>query len=506
MFLSVYRPRSLEECEEISCRVRPSAGKQIDKGPDGSDDFPMEKVVSSVIKVTNAGASEGGLKRGLGFKESLSIVVGTIIGTGIFMKSGIMSQTVGSPGVVLLAWLVGGLLSLAGALTYAELGSLFPKAGGEFTYLRETYGELLAFLYGWMRFWIGTPGSIAAYAVGAATFLAALFGGFSETTLIAVSIAFVVTFTLVNCLSVKSGGTVQVFMTALKILMIATIVFGCFFLSGGSSHGFATPADWSWRGWSAFGTAMVAALWAYDGWNNLPMAAGEVRDAQKVVPKALVVGTLIILLIYGALNIAYFYALPFGEILSARSPLNSGANVLPVATKAAQTFLGAGGIAFLSFAFAISALGAMNGSILTGARVPYAMAQEKLFFKQLAYVSPKSHSPVVAILIQGTWACLLAVSGRFDQLTDYVIFGSWMFYALCAAAVIILRVKRPNLERGYRTPGYPFVPIVFVIVAVCLLVNTLITSPRESGIGLLIIGVGIPVYWFAFRKQKQVPR
>jgi APA family basic amino acid/polyamine antiporter len=446
--------------------------------------------------------SEGGLKRGLGFKESLSIVVGTIIGTGIFMKSGIMSQTVGSPGIVLLAWMVGGLLSLAGALTYAELGSLFPKAGGEFTYLRETYGELLAFLYGWMRFWIGTPGSIAAYAVGSATFLAALFGGFSETTLVGVSLLFVTVFTLVNCMSVKSGGRVQVFMTALKVLMIVTIIFGCFFLSGGSSHGFSAPDGWSWRGWSAFGSAMVAALWAYDGWNNLPMASGEVHDAQKNVPKALVVGTLIILCIYGLLNVAYFYALPFGEVLSARSPLNSGAGALPVATKAAQTFLGVGGLAFLSIAFTVSALGAMNGSILTGARVPYAMAKEKLFFKQLAYVSQKSHSPVVAILIQGAWACVLAVSGQFDQLTDYVIFGSWMFYALCAAAVIVLRVKRPELVRGYKTPGYPVVPVVFVLVALCLLANTLMTSPRESGIGLLIIGVGVPVYWFAFRKQR----
>jgi APA family basic amino acid/polyamine antiporter len=148
-------------------------------------------------------------------------------------------------------------------------------------------------------------------------------------------------------------------------------------------------------------------------------------------------------------------------------------------------------------------LGAMNGSILTGARVPFAMAREKLFFKQLGYVSPQSHSPVVAILIQGAWACVLALSGKFDQLTDYVIFGSWMFYSLCAAAVIVLRVRKPDLVRGYKTPGYPFVPIIFIVVALCLLVNTLITSPRESGIGLIIIGVGVPVYWFAFRKQKR---
>lgn len=447
--------------------------------------------------------SEGGLKRGLGFKESLAIVVGTIIGTGVFMKSGLMSQTLGSPATVLIAWIVGGVLSLAGALTYGELGSLFPKAGGEFTYLQETYGDLPAFLYGWMRFWIGTPGSIAAYAVGAATFLAALFGGFTDSTIAWLSVAFVVVFTLVNCLSVKSGGAVQVFMTVLKILMIATIVFGCFFLSGGSAAGFATPTDWSWKGLSAFGTALVAALWAYDGWNNLPMAAGEVRDAQRNVPRALVIGMIIILLVYLALNASYFFALPFGEVLTARSPLNETASALPVATKAAQTFLGLKGIGFLSLAFAISALGAMNGSILTGGRVPFAMAEQGIFFKQLAYISPKSRSPIVAILAQGFWACVLALSGRFDQLTDYVIFGSWIFYALCAAAVIVLRVKRPELKRGYLTPGYPVVPVVFVVVALCLLANTLITMPKESGYGLLIILVGVPVYWFAFRRRRQ---
>ena len=174
---------------------------------------------------------------------------------------------------------------------------------------------------------------------------------------------------------------------------------------------------------------------------------------------------------------------------------------MPVATKAAQTFLGVGGIGFLSVAFVISALGAMNGSILTGARVPFAMAKEKLFFKGLGYVSPKTHSPIVAIIVQGFWACVLALSGTFDQLTDYVVFGSWVFYAMCAAAVVVLRMKRPDLPRGYKVPGYPVVPIVFVIVALCLLANTLITSPRESGIGLVIICLGIPVYWFVFRTK-----
>ncbi|RYZ69936.1 MAG: amino acid permease, partial [Proteobacteria bacterium] len=357
-----------------------------------------------------------------------------------------------------------------------------------------------AFLYGWMRFWIGSPGSIAAYAVGAATFLSPLYGGFSDATLTTLAIIFILIFSAVNCLNVSWGGKLQVVMTALKVLMIAIIVFGCFFLSGGSSAGFQAPGDWKWLGWSAFGSATIAALWAYDGWNNLPMASGEVRDAQRNVPRALAIGTVLILLIYGAINTAYFYALPFGDILSASSPSTKGA--MPVATKAAQTFLGTGGILFLSVAFVISALGAMNGSILTSARVPFAMAKEKLFFPQLGYVSPKTNSPITAIVVQCFWSCILALSGSFDQLTDYVVFGSWVFYALCAGAVIVLRIKRPELKRAYKVPGYPVIPILFILVALALLGNTLVTSPRESGIGLLIIGVGLPVYWLAFRKGR----
>ncbi|HVK59978.1 MAG TPA: amino acid permease [Bdellovibrionales bacterium] len=442
------------------------------------------------------------MTRCLGFRESLALVIGTIIGTGIFMKTAVMSQTVGSPSMVLYAWIFGGLLSLAGALTYAELGSLFPKAGGEFVYLRETYGPLPSFLYGWMRFWIGSPGSIAAYAVGAATFLSPLFNGFDDATRILVAIGFVLAFSFVNCLNVTWGGRVQVIMTALKVLMIGTIVAGCFFLTDGGAGSFATPTDWEWKGWSAFGAAVIAALWAYDGWNNLPMASGEVKDAQKNVPKALIWGTLLILVIYGAVNLAYFHALPFEEVLSSNSPSNRSA--LPVATKAAQMFLGVGGVVFLSVAFVISALGAMNGSILTAARVPYAMAKDGVFFNGLAYLHPVTKSPIVAIVVQAVWACVLAISGTFDQLTDYVVFGSWVFYALCAAAVIVLRVKKPEAERAYRVPLYPIVPVVFVAVAIWLLLNTLIMSPRESGIGLLIIGCGVPAYWFFFRAKKVV--
>lgn len=444
------------------------------------------------------------LNQGLGLKEAIAVVVGTIIGTGVFLKTGIMAQTVGSAWVVMLAWIVAGFLSLAGALTYAELGGLFPKAGGEFVYLREAYGNVVGFLYGWMRFWIGSPGSIAAYAVGAATFLGGFIHYENPQSKTIMALLFILTFTLLNCLNVKFGGRLQTLLTALKVLMLAVIAFGIFFFTKGSFSDIQTSSSaGEWAGWSAFGTAMLAALWAYDGWNNLPMVAGEVRNGQRNVPLALALGTLSILVIYGLVNLSYFYALPFSEILSASSKLNPDA--LPVATKAASTFLGSAGVGFLSIAFVISALGAMNGSILTGARVPYAMATEKLFFAKLGEVHPRTHVPMYSVLIQGVWACVLAMSGTFDQLTDYVVFSSWLFYALCGASVWIFRKKLPNQPRPYKVLWYPVLPIVFIVCASLLLINTLWTSPHESLFGLLIIGLGLPAYWFLFRGRESRP-
>lgn len=436
------------------------------------------------------------LSQGLGLHECVALVVGTIIGTGVFLKTGIMTQTVQSPSVVMMAWVVAGLLSLAGALTYAELGALFPRAGGEYVYLQKTYGNAVGFLYGWMRFWIGSPGSIAAYAVGAATFLGALANYSSDATRITVAISFVTGFTLINCLAVKFGGGVQVFLTALKVLMIAGLIFGALFLSQGSFENFNLAHEFA--GMSAFGTAMLAALWAFDGWNNLGMASGEVKDPQKNIPRALIFGVLSCIAIYCLVNLAYFVALPVSEILTSNS--KNFPQALPVATKAVKTFLGDQGLTLLSVAFVISALGAMNGSILTSARVPYAMAEAGSFPKIFSYLHSKTQTPITSILFQGLIASLLAASGTFDQLTDYVVFSSWLFYALNGFAVILLRRRMPDAHRVYKVPLYPALPIVFVTLSGLLLLNTLITSPMESGIGLLIIGLGLPIYLLLYKK------
>lgn len=443
------------------------------------------------------------LVRGLGLIDATSLVIGSIIGTGIFLKTPIMAQTVGSPFYVLLAWLVAGLLSCAGALAYAELGGMFHQTGGEYVYLKEAYGPLPSFLYGWQRFWIGSPGTIAAYSVGAATFLCALSPMGFIGGKVGLAVAFVIFFSLLNCLAVTFGGKVQSVLTFIKVFLVVAIIAGILFASGsGGWFNLSSPVGGgTWPGFSAFGVAMLAALWAYDGWNNLPMVSGEVKNPQRNIPLSLIIGILLILLIYMLANLAYFYALPFAEILNANSTAYPSA--LPVATKAAQTFLGSIAITVLSIAFAISALGAMNGSILASARVPFAMAEDSLFPKWLANINSKTRVPILSVLVQCFWSCILAMSGTFDQLTDYVVFASWIFYAAATFGVIIFRRKFPDMPRPYKTVGYPVVPIIFIGASLFLLVNTLITSPKQSGIGLIIILAGLPVYfYFHYWKKK----
>lgn len=444
------------------------------------------------------------LSRGLGLKEAMSLVVGTVIGTGVFLKAAIMSQTVGSPAWVLLAWVVAGVLSLVGAFCYAELGSLFPQAGGEYVFLKKSYGDLPAFLFGWMRFCIGSPGSIAAYAVGSATFLKGALGPATQGYETMIALGFILLFTILNCFSVTTGGKIQAFITALKVVMILGLALAIFTVgsAAGSWSNFTPPTGGEWQGWSLFGTAMLAALWAYDGWNNMPMAAGEVKNPEKNVPLALVLGMLGILGIYLFINLAYFYALPFGEILASSSKLHPEAP--PVATRAAMSVLGDSAAFALSIAFVVSALGAMNGSILTGARVPYAMACDGLFPAKLANLSVGAKAPVAAVLVQGVISMLLALSGSFDQLTDYVVFSAWIFYALVAFSVIRFRRSHAGTPRSFRVPFFPALPLLFVVASLLLLVNTLVTSPKESGTGLVLILLGVPVY-LLFKRNNAAP-
>jgi basic amino acid/polyamine antiporter, APA family len=453
------------------------------------------------------------LVRGLTATDTTALVVGTVIGTGVFLKTAVMAQDVGTPALVLAAWVAAGLLSLAGALTYAELGAMLPHAGGEYVYLRHAYGQTAAFMFGWMRFVVGGTGSIAILGTGFATFLSAVFPlttvwasaefkllgqtiNWRFGTLQLVAVAAILTFSAVNCLAVAFGGKVQSALTVLKIAGIAVVVGGVFFLSEGATWAhLATPAGApQWTGVSAFGTAMLAALWAYDGWNNMPMAAGEVKEPGRNIPLALIVGMIVVTLIYCLANLAYFYALPFDEVVTSSSTKYRDA--LPVATKAAQTFLGDWGGRVVTIAFILSAMGALNGSILSNGRVPYAMARDGVFFSKMAELNVNTRVPVWSIMVQAAWACVLALSGTFDQLTDYVIFASWIFYGLTTSAVFMLRRKLADTPRPYRTLGYPVVPLVFVLVAFWLVVNTLFARPVESVAGLVLIALGLPIYFY----------
>ena len=459
------------------------------------------------------------LVRGLTLTGTTALVVGTVIGTGVFIKSAIMAQDAGSPLLVLAAWVAAGLLSLAGALTYAELGAMLPHAGGEYVYLRRSYGELAAFLFGWMRFAVAGSGSIAILGVGFATFLSAIVPlgtvwsqttyGFLGRTMHwqfgatqVVAIAAILLFAVVNCLTVVVGGRVQTALTILKVGGIGVVVLGIAVLSttGDWAH-LAAPSggDANRGGVAAFGLAMLAALWAYDGWNNMPMAAGEVKDPGRNVPRALIGGMVAIMAIYCAANLSYFYALPWGDVLTSSSTLHRDA--LPVATKAAQTAFGENGGKLMSIAFVLSALGALNGATLAGARVPFAMARDGLFPARAGVLSTRTHVPVASVLMQAAWACVLAASATYDQLTDYVVFASWIFYGLVTSAVFVLRVKEPGLPRPYKTLGYPVVPLVFVLVAFWLVINTLVNRPVESVAGLVLIALGLPVYWY-FRANR----
>jgi APA family basic amino acid/polyamine antiporter len=460
------------------------------------------------------------LIRGLGRRDATALVVGTIIGTGVFLKTTPMAQAVGSPQWVLLAWAAAGAMSLAGALAYAELGALLPRAGGEYTFLRAAYGDVPAFFFGWMRFTVGGSGSIAIFGVAFATFLSALvpldavwvrhtfhlFGDRVDWQLGSrqlVSVGVIVACSLVNCLRVVMGGRIQSAITLVKLMSIAAVVVGVFVWGKGTSWAhFAPPAGGgSWPGWPAFGAAVLAALWAFDGWNNMPMVAGEVRDPGRNIPAALIAGMTIVLVAYGLANLAYFYALPFGEIINAHSTAHREA--LPVAAKAAQSFLGENGPKLVSLAFLLSAVGVLNGSILTNARIPYAMALDGLFLRRFATLSAHTAVPVAAIAGQAVWASVLAVSGTFDQLTNCVVFAGWMFYALTTSAVFVLRRKMPDAERPYRTVGYPFLPALFILVALALLWNTLSAARLESLVGLTLIALGSPVYFLLRREARQ---
>lgn len=441
-----------------------------------------------------------GLVRSLGAWDAASIVVGTVIGSGIFLVPSTMAGAVGSPGMVLLVFVVGGLLSMAGALTYAELGAAMPDAGGEYVYLREAYGPMWGFLYGWTQFWVAKSGSVATLATAFFYYLANFWPAletplWSATLPLAgatmqissgqiLAMGLILSLAWVNYFGVKVGGRVQTSVTALKIGLILAIVGASAILGGGQAANLASTARHQ-GGISGFFVALVAALWAYDGWNNLNMASGEVENPGKNIPRALIFGVLTVMSIYLVTNVAYFYVLPAQAVADSNR----------VASDVVKAFLGDAGGSAVAVAAMISIFAALNGSVLSGARIPYAMARDGYFFAALGKVHHQHRSPHVSILALSVWSALLVLSGSYEQLFTYVIFSSWILYGMSAATVFVLRRKRPDLLRPHHAIGYPVVPLLFVAGAALLVAMTLKDSPRESLMGLGLIALGLPFYW-----------
>ena len=465
------------------------------------------------------------LIRGLTLLAAVSIVIGNVIGTGVFLKARVMTCNVGTPGMVVTVWIVAGLLSLAGALTYAELAAMMPRAGGEYVFMREAYGSGASFLYGWMQIFIAKTGSQASVAVALAIFLNDLTGGtLNETVFTAglfgyevpfgwlqlVAVGAIAVFTAVNCAAVVVSGWVATVLTFVKIALVLGVGFGAFLLADGNWGHYAmanaggacekvSPGEMaSHAGFVAgFGAAMLGALWGYDGWNNLTLVAGEVKNPQRNIPLALVGGTAVIILLYVFANLAYFYVLNPTEVAGVSASSS-------VAREVVLRFLGPAAVMLMSAGLLASSVGTLHTSILTGARVPYAMARDGLFFQRLGQLNPKTRVPVGALVVQGVWACLLALSGSFDALTNFVIFGSWIFYGLVTASIFVFRRRQPHADRPYKAWGYPVVPALFLLVTGFLLVNTLMTNPTQALIGIGLIALGFPVYYFFFRHRRVV--
>ncbi len=457
-------------------------------------------------------SSETTLARRLTLTSAIMVVIGSVIGSGIFLTPQSIAATVQIPGIMIFVWILTGMLTLAGALTNAEIAGLVPEAGGQYVFFRVTFGELTAFLYGWTTFIVYQTGSIAAVAVAFGRYSGyfihlphfspaleawtlPLIGNihpFNDIGVTMVAIGAILVLTVVNYFGVQFGGFVQNIFTFLKVAAIGGIIVLAFGSGKGSvAHFFplwGTPASGALLG--AIGVAMIATLWSYDGWNSLTYLAGEVKEPQRNIPRALVIGTVAVIIIYVLTNLAYLYILPIGEIATSK---------LVAADTMERIFAGYGG-AIIAAMVMISTFGTVNATSMTTARVYFAMAKDQLFFASLGEVHPKYRTPAKSLVIQAVWASLLTLTGTYDQIFTYVIFAGWIFYALGAAAVFILRKKMPDAPRPYKVPGYPYVPIVFIIVATWFVLNTIVQQTADSMVGLLLVAAGIPFYLY-WKKQ-----
>lgn len=454
------------------------------------------------------------LERRLGAFSATTIIVGSMIGSGIFIAPSIMAGYVATPGVWLGLWLVGGALTLLGALSYAELCAMMPRAGGQYVFLREAFGPVTAFLYGWTLFLVIQTGFNAAVAIAFAKFLGGVglhvgesdvvlsVAGFTLSRAQLVAVVVIALLTWVNARGVREGALVQNVFTVLKVGAIALLVLVGFGSGKGSLSHFAPVlgtklgAEGLKMGFlAAMGVAMSKALFAYDAWNTVTFAAEEVRDPERNLPRALVAGTVATTLAYTAACAVYLYVVPLGRMAAVAENR--------VAAEVAGVLLGGIGVTLVSIAILVSTFGCVNGLILGGARVLYAMARDGVFFRVAGRVDPRRHTPTGALVLQGIWSAVLALSGSYDRLLTYVTFASLGFNALTVAGLFVLRRKRADAPRPYRTWGYPVTPAVYLAGAAFFLLYILLGDPKDSCLGIALVALGIPAYAL-FRRRAQV--
>jgi basic amino acid/polyamine antiporter, APA family len=430
------------------------------------------------------------LIRTLGFRDLCLLIVGSVIGSGIFLVPGeVLGQVKGSVAAALLVWLVGGVLSLLGALTYGELSAMNPKAGGLYIYIRDCFGALPAFLFGWTMFFAISGGTIATLAVAFSKSLGAVFP-MSPFQANMVSMAMIVVVTAVNVRGARQSADLQNWTTAIKVGAILVMSVALF----GLGRGYATTTESLWPAEvdgslaSGFGLAMIGVLWAYEGWQYCTFSAGETIDSQRNFPRAFLIGTLTLIGIYLLANVAYLVAIGPTEVAASNN----------VAADSVSRLVGAWAARLVAVAIAISIFSATNSNVLTAPRVYYAMARDGLFFQQLARVHPRFGTPAFAVVAGSSWAAVLALSGTFQELLTYVVFSGWIFYGLAAASIFVYRKRTPSADLPYKVPGYPWTPLLFIVAAGVLVANTAVSQisdrPLRMAFALGIILLGVPAY------------
>jgi APA family basic amino acid/polyamine antiporter len=433
------------------------------------------------------------LKKEIGLYALTMVAIGSCIGSGIFLTPGQIAANMPTPFLILLVWAVGGLVTLTGALTFAELGAMFPEAGGVYVYLKEAYGDLLGFLYGWAYLLVITSGAIAALSIAFATYLDFLIP-LGKTGIKVVAIVSIICLTIINIIKVKAGEMFSNIFTGLKLIGVAGIVvIGLFLGNPGlisqTQESTASPGTLI----SAFGLALIGVLWSYGGWQHASFLAGEVKNARGTVPKAMIIGALTVTAAYLLINLAYLFLLPIDQMAASES----------VAADAVKTIFPFGG-SLIAAVIAVSVIGTAGIYTLSAPRIYFAMASDGLFFKKLTKVHNRFHTPVNAILIQSGWAIILLLFwGTFEDVITYVAFTDWIFFGLTAFAVFVFRRSRKDMARSYKTIGYPFTPAIFIGITVFFVINTLIEKPLQAWVGLLLMLIGTALFFY-FKKKRSM--